>query len=50
MENQRGITVSSSVGTVAEEIITKRLMKTIKFSQAQGGGKKVVAQSITFSY
>ena len=36
MENQRGITVSSSVGTIAEEIITA----TVKFSQAQAGGRK----------
>ena len=35
MENQRGITVSSSIGTIAEEILTNRLMKTITFSQAQ---------------
>ena len=40
MENQRGITVSSSIGTIAEEILTNRLMKTITFSQAQAGGRK----------
>ena len=40
MENQRGITVSSSVGTIAEEIITNRLTATVKFSQAQAGGRK----------
>ena len=40
MENQRGITVSSSIGTIAEEIINRRLLKTVKFTQAQAGGKK----------
>ena len=40
MENQRGITVSSSVGTIAEEIINRRLIKTIEFTQAQAGGQK----------
>ena len=40
MENQRGITVSSAVGTIVEEILTNRLMKTINFSQAQAGGRK----------
>ena len=40
MENQRGITVSSSVGTIAEEIMTNRLLNTIQFTQAQAGGKK----------
>ena len=40
MQNQRGITVSSSVGTIAEEILTNCLMATIKFSQALAGGRK----------
>ena len=40
LENQRGITVSSSIGTIPEEIINQRLVKTIKFTQAQAGGKK----------
>ena len=40
MANQRGITVSSSIGTIVEEILTNRLLKTIKFSQAQAGGRK----------
>ena len=39
MENQRGITVSSSIGTIAEEILTNRLMQSIQFSQSQAGGK-----------
>ena len=40
MDNQRGITVSSSIGTIAEEILTNRLLEKIHFSQAQAGGKK----------
>ena len=40
LENQRGITVSSSIGTIVEEIINERLIKTVKFTQAQAGGKK----------
>ena len=40
MENQRGITVSSSIGTIIEEIINRRLLKTIEISQAQAGGQK----------
>ena len=40
MENQRGITVSSSVATIAEEIITNRMLETIKFTQSQAGGRK----------
>ena len=40
MDNQRGVTVSSGVGTIPEEILTQRLMKTIEFSQAQAGGRK----------
>ena len=40
LENQRGITVSSSIGTIVEEIITNRLLQTIRFTQAQAGGRK----------
>ena len=40
MENQRGITVSSSIGTTVEEIMTNRLMQTVQFTQAQAGGRK----------
>ena len=40
MENQRGITVSSAIGTIVEEIMTDRLMRTISFTQAQAGGRK----------
>ena len=45
MENQRGITVSSSVSTIAEEIINDRLLDTISFTQAQAGGKKGASTS-----
>ena len=38
--NHRGITVSSSIGTIAEEIIFNRVSKVIQFTQAQAGGKK----------
>ena len=40
MVNQRGITVSSSIGTIVEEIINERLIKRVKMTQAQAGGKK----------
>ena len=40
MDNQRGITVSSSIGTIVEEIINQRVLRTVKFTQAQAGGKK----------
>ena len=40
LKNQRGITVSSSVGTIPEEIIDKRINKVMKFSQFQAGGRK----------
>ena len=40
LQNQRGITVSSSVSMIVEEIINKRMTKIIPMTQAQGGGKK----------
>ena len=40
MGNQRGITVSSSIGTIPEEVINDRLNKTLVFTQAQAGGRK----------
>ena len=40
LENHRGITVSSSIGTIVEEIINERLLKIVKFTEAQAGGKK----------
>ena len=47
MQNQRGITVSSSIGTIPEEIMTQRLMSTISFSQAQAGGRKGGSTTLT---
>ena len=41
MSNQRGITVSSTIGTIAEEIIFNRISKIVHFTQAQAGGRKV---------
>ena len=40
MENQRGITVSSTISTIAEEIIFNRITKLVKFTQSQAGGRK----------
>ena len=40
MENQRGITVSSAIGTIAEEIVFNRVTSTIQFTQSQAGGRK----------
>ena len=40
LENHRGITTSSAIGTIIESIIDKRIGTKIKFTQAQGGGKK----------
>ena len=40
LENHRGITTSSAIGTIMESIIDKRIGYKIKFTQAQGGGKK----------
>ena len=40
MSNQRGITVSSAISTIAEEIVTNRVNKLAKFTQAQAGGQK----------
>jgi hypothetical protein len=40
LSNYRGITVSSSIGMIIEQILNSRILKTIAFSQAQGGGKK----------
>ena len=38
--NHRGITTSSAIGTILEAAIDKRIERTVKFSQAQGGGKR----------
>ena len=43
LENHRGITVSSAIGSVLEEVIDKRLEGIIKFSQGQAGGVKGAA-------
>ena len=40
LTNHRGITVSSAIGTVPEEIIDKRIQKCIQFTQFQAGGRK----------
>ena len=40
MDNQRAITVSSSIGTIAEELVYNRVMAKVHFTQAQAGGKK----------
>ena len=40
LENQRGITTSSAVGTAIEELVFRRVIKRVTFTQAQAGGKK----------
>ena len=40
LNNHRGITVSSGVGTIPEEIVDNRIQKNIKFTQFQAGGRK----------
>ena len=40
MDNQRGITVSSAIGTIAEEIVFNRITNLMDFTQAQAGGRK----------
>ena len=40
MANQRGITVSSAISTIAEEIVSNRITKMAEFTQSQAGGKK----------
>ena len=40
MDNQRGITVSSTIGTIAEELVYNRVVAQAKFTQAQAGGRK----------
>ena len=37
---QRGITVSSSISMILEEVINSRMTKIVPMSQAQGGGKR----------
>ena len=43
LTNHRGITVSSAVGNIMEEVIDLRMEKIIKFSQGQAGGIKGAA-------
>ena len=38
--NHRGITTSSSIGTILDSILDNRIARTIPFTQAQGGGKR----------
>ena len=40
LENHRGITVSSAIGTIPEEIINRRILKIVPFTQFQAGGRK----------
>ena len=43
LTNHRGITVSSAIGNIMEEVIDMRMEKIIKFSQGQAGGIKGAA-------
>jgi hypothetical protein len=40
LKNQRGISVSSSIGMTMEEILNGKILQVIDFTQAQGGGMK----------
>ena len=40
LENHRGITVSSTIGNILEEIIDRRIQVAVEFTQAQRGGLK----------
>ena len=40
LQNHRGITVSSAIGTIAEEIVYNRVINMVKFTQVQAGGMK----------
>ena len=40
LENYRGITTSSAIGTILESVIDRRIERMVKFTQAQGGGKR----------
>ena len=39
LSNHRGITTSSSIGTIIDSLIDKRIEKLVPFTEAQGGGK-----------
>lgn len=43
LQNHRGITVSSAIGNIIEEIIDTRMEKLLKFSPGQAGGIKSAA-------
>ena len=40
LQFQRGITVSSAISMICEEVINQRMVEIVKLTQAQGGGKK----------
>jgi hypothetical protein len=40
MNNQRGITVSSTIGMIIEDIIDDRIREKIVYTESQGGGQK----------
>ena len=40
LKNYRGITTSSSLGTIFDALIDNRIESVVPFTQAQGGGKK----------
>ena len=40
LKNHRGITVSSSIGNIMEEVIDNRIEQEVQCTQAQGGGQK----------
>ena len=40
LSNHRPITTSSAIGTILDSLIDNRIEKLVKFTQAQGGGKK----------
>ena len=40
MNNQRGITVSSTVAMIMEDILDERIKTKIKYTESQGGGQK----------
>ena len=43
LENHRGITVSSAIGSIIQEIIDNRIEKVVKFTPCQAGGIKGAA-------
>ena len=40
LSNQRGITTSSSIGTIIDTLVDSRIARVVPFTEAQGGGKK----------